>query len=143
VALQAGRIMLERMEQMVEKMQSFAFETTLSGLTYMSLIKRTKDKGYRVTFFFVYLNSVDLAIERVALRVSKGGHPIAKDIIYRRYYRGLKNMLHYAGEANAWYIYDNSGTGYELIAKCVHGIEEIINFELFETIIGNERRKKS
>jgi predicted ABC-type ATPase len=130
--------MLERIKQMIEKSQSFSFETTLSGLTYLSIIQKAKEKGYRITFFFVYLNSAALAIERVAIRVSKGGHSIPKDVIERRYYKGLRNFFRYAAEANGWYIYDNSGTGYELIAKNINNTREIINFELLQRIIGNE-----
>jgi len=84
--------MLERIEQMLEKSENFSFETTLSGLTYLGIIKKAKEKGYGITFLFVYLNSVTLAIERVALRVSKGGHSIPKDVIERRYYKGLRNF---------------------------------------------------
>lgn len=54
VAFQAGRIMLERLQQLVGENKSFSFETTLSGLTYLNFIKKAKDKGYGTTFFFVY-----------------------------------------------------------------------------------------
>jgi len=136
VAFQAGRIMLERVEQLVEENQSFSFETTLSGLAYLSFIKKAKEKGYGITFFFVYLNSEELAIERVAIRVSKGGHTIAEDVIRRRYAKGLHNFTAYAALADDWYMYDNSGAGYELVAKKVNNEEEIINFELFKIISG-------
>ena len=136
VAFHAGRIMLERLEQLTKESQSFSFETTLSGLTYLDFIKKAKEKGYGVTFFFVYLNSVNLAIERVAIRVSKGGHSIPGDVIERRYHKGLKNFSRYASEADDWYIYDNSGSEYELVAKSVNRGEKIINFELFEIITG-------
>jgi predicted ABC-type ATPase len=130
--------MLERIKQMIEKSQSFSFETTLSGLTYLDIIKKAKDKGYGITFFFVYLNSVNLAIERVAIRVSKGGHSIPKDVIERRYYKGLQNFSRYAVEADNWYIYDNSGSAYELAAKSVNKMQNIVNFELFKIITGDE-----
>ena len=81
--------MLERLEQLVKENQSFSFETTLSGLTYLNFIKKAKAKGYGTTFFFVYLNSINLAKERVALRVSKGGHSIPRDVIERRYHKGM------------------------------------------------------
>jgi predicted ABC-type ATPase len=134
VAFQAARIMLERLDQLVEENQSFSFETTLSGFTYLSFINKAKEKGYGITFFFVYLNSVELAIERVAIRVSKGGHTIPENVIRRRYDKGLHNFLMYAAVADDWYIYDNSGAGYELVAKRVNNEEEIINFELFKII---------
>lgn len=134
VSFQAGRIMLQRLEQLVEENQSFSFETTLSGLTYIEFIKKVKAKGYGITFFFVYLNSVELAKERVAIRVTKGGHSIPVDVIERRYYKGLENFKRYSKEANDWYVYDNSGKEYELVAKSIDNHEEIINFELFNLI---------
>jgi len=137
-ALQAGRIMLQRIDQMINSSQSFSIETTLSGSTYLGVIKKAREKAYRITFFFVYLNSTALAIERVAIRISKGGHSIPKDVIERRYYKGLRNFSRYAAEASSWYIYDNSGIGYELIAKNINNTREIINFELFQMITGND-----
>jgi predicted ABC-type ATPase len=127
--------MLERLEHLIKEKQSFSFyETTLSGLAYLSFIKTAKEKGYGITFFFVFLNSVNLAIERVAIRVSKGGHSIPKDVIERRYYKGLKNFAKYAAEADDWYVYDNSGREYEMVAKRVDKEEKVINFELFKII---------
>jgi len=134
VAFQAGRIMLERIEQLVQGNQSFSFETTLSGLTYLNFIKKAKAKGYGITFFFVFLNSSELAVERVAIRVSKGGHNIPVDVIKRRYVKGLKNFLKYTAQANDWYVYDNSGSEYTIVAKNVNGESKIFNFELFKII---------
>lgn len=134
VAFQAGRIMLERLEQLIEENKNFSFETTLSGITYLNFIKKAKEKGYGITLFFVFLNSVNLAKERVALRVSKGGHSIPEEVIERRYHKGLLNFSTYAKEANDWYVYDNSGSEYELVAKNIDKDEKIINFEIFKII---------
>ncbi len=134
VSFQAGRIMLERLGHLLKDFESFSFETTLSGLAYLGFIKKAKEKGYGITLFFVYLNSINLAKERVALRVSKGGHTIPGDVIERRYYKGLRNFSRYAMEADDWYIYDNSGSGYELVAKNIDRAEKIINFDLFQII---------
>lgn len=134
VAFQAGRIMLQRLEQLIEENQSFSFETTLSGVTYLNFIKKAMEKGYGITFFFVYLNSVELAKERVALRVSKGGHSIPEDVIERRYYKGLQNFSKYAAIADDWYIYENSGKSYELVASRENDEKKIINFEIFKLI---------
>ncbi len=98
------------------------------------MIKNWKKKGYKVTFFFVYLNNVELAKERVAIRVSKGGHSIPPAIIERRYYKGIQNFDYYASEAESWYVYDNSGSSFELVAKNVDGEEKIINFEIFKKL---------
>jgi predicted ABC-type ATPase len=136
VAFQAGRIMLERIEQLIAENQSFSFETTLSGLTYLGILNKAKERGFNIIFFFVYLSSVALAKERVAIRVMNGGHNIPVDVIDRRYYKGLKNFTKYSVIANDWYIYDNSGTEYRLVAKSVDGVEIIINFDLFNIIKG-------
>jgi predicted ABC-type ATPase len=138
VAFQAGRIMLERIEQLIQSNKSFSFETTLSGLSYLKLIKGAKQKGYGITFFFVYLDSVELAKNRVALRVSKGGHNIPEDVIERRYAKGLLNFSKYAVLADDWYLFDNSGSEYKLVAKSVAENKEIINFDLYKKIAGNE-----
>ncbi len=122
---------------MLEKLESFAFETTLSGLTYLDIIDKAQLKGYEVLMFFVYLDSVQLAIERVAIRVSKGGHSIPKDVIQRRYHKGINNFTRYAKKANGWYLFDNSGNDYELVAKYADGFREIINFTLFNLIDKN------
>ena len=72
----------------------------------------------------------------MAIRVSKGGHSIPEDVIRRRYLKGLNNFLRYAVEANDWYVYDNSGSEYILVAKNVSGVNKIFNFELFKMISG-------
>ena len=134
VAFQAGRIMLLRLEYLIHENKSFAFETTLSGLSYLKFIKMAKLKGYDVVFFFLWLNSAELAIQRVAARVAKGGHNIPEDVIKRRFAKGIQNFSKYAAEADDWYIYNNSGKKYELIAKNIIGKLEIFNFELFNKI---------
>jgi predicted ABC-type ATPase len=134
VAIQAGRIMLQRIETLLNERKSFAFETTLSGLSYIELIKRARDAGYKVTLFFVWLPSEEMAISRVADRVKKGGHNIPIEVIKRRYAKGIRNFVTYSQECHCWYFYDNSGPQYQLIAKYLNNEEEIINFEVFNKI---------
>ncbi len=137
VAFQAARIMLERIEQLIKSNKSFSFETTLSGLAYFKFIKTAKQRGYNITFFFVYLNNVELAKKRVVLRVSKGGHNIPEDVIERRYTKGLLNFSKYAELADDWYLFDNSAGEFELAAKKIAENKEIINFDLYKKIAGN------
>ncbi len=134
VAFQAGRIMLERLDYFIKVKKSFAFETTLSRLSYLKFIRLAKMSGFEITFFFVWLDSFELAKNRVASRVRKGGHNIPDDVIERRYLKGIANFSKYAQEADNWYLYDNSGPEYVLIAKCIEGEREIINFEVFNKI---------
>lgn len=93
VAFEAGRIMLNRINELLEQQVDFAFETTLSSLTYQHTIKRAQEKGYFVTLIFFWLESIELAKERVKIRVKQGGHSIPEDVIERRYKRGLKNYF--------------------------------------------------
>ena len=93
VAFEAGRIMLQRIEYLLSERVDFALETTLSTRSYRQTIKRAQEAGYTVNLFFVYLSSPETAIERVAQRVSNGGHDIPADVITRRYERGLLNFF--------------------------------------------------
>ncbi|HLN24642.1 MAG TPA: AAA family ATPase, partial [Patescibacteria group bacterium] len=92
-ALSAGRIMLERMEQLRSAHTAFAFETTCAGRGHAAFMRRCRDQGYRLTVLFFWLPSPELAIARVAERVRLGGHDIPPDIIRRRYAAGLRNLL--------------------------------------------------
>jgi predicted ABC-type ATPase len=112
----------------------------LSGIAYLNLIVKAKSKGFDVVLLFVYLESVELAISRVAIRVSKGGHNIPNEVVKRRYLKGVSNFSAYQSLATAWYIYDNSGTEYELVAKKVAESEEVFNFTIYKTIIGYGKR---
>lgn len=135
VVFQAGRIMLERLGQLIKEKKSFAFETTLSGLAYLKFIRLAKQKEFKIILFFVWLDSFDLAQNRVAIRVKKGGHNIPNEVIERRYWKGIRNFSKYAQETDNWYIYDNSGPEYVLIAKCIESEKEIFNFEVFNEIM--------
>ncbi|MBL7817197.1 MAG: zeta toxin family protein [Saprospiraceae bacterium] len=109
VSIEAGRIMLNRINQLLEKGEDFAFETTLSTRSYVSFIKKARNLGYKITLVFVYLKSVDLAKQRVAERVKKGGHNIETEVIERRYVAGLKNFRNlYFPICNEWIVFDNS-----------------------------------
>lgn len=93
VAFEAGRIMLHRIDELLRIGVDFAFETTLATKTYQHRVKQAQAIGYTVSLLFFWLNSVELAKERVRYRVSEGGHNIPPDVIERRYYRGLKNLF--------------------------------------------------
>lgn len=137
-AFSAGKIMLQRINELIENKKSFAFETTLSGNTYFEIIKKAKANGFIVTLFYVYLESFELAIERVAFRVSKGGHSIPPEIIKRRYFKGLQNLKRYLVLIDDWFLLDNSKSDYNIISKSLNGNIEITNFEQHNFIIGYE-----
>ncbi len=138
VEIAAARIMLTKIDENINAQTNFAFETTLSGLSYLKIIEKAKAKGFSVTLFFVYLESVAMAIERVAFRVKKGGHHIPPDVIKRRYEKGLNNFTAYADIVHEWYLFNNSGEEYVMSAKLVHERKEINNFELYKSINKDE-----
>jgi predicted ABC-type ATPase len=109
VAIEAGRLMLNRLHELSERRESFAFESTLAARSYAPWLSRLRQQGYEVHLIFVWLRSVDLAIERVAERVRRGGHHIPPQELRRRYKRGIINLFDlYMPLADAWAVYDNS-----------------------------------
>ncbi len=117
VSIQAGRIMLERIADLVKMEKSFAFETTLSTKSYYSFILKAKKSGYKIILMFLALNSSELARQRVKTRVLEGGHNIPEDVIERRYTKGLSNFFNrYQNVVDSWLLIDNSTNHFEFIA---------------------------
>jgi predicted ABC-type ATPase len=117
VAFLAGRLMLERINQHLNQKIDFAIETTLATKSYVGLVKQAQKEGYCVSLIFLWINSSELAVQRVKKRVSEGGHDIPTEVIYRRYYRGLHNFLfNFIKIVNDWVVYDNSQNPSEIIA---------------------------
>jgi predicted ABC-type ATPase len=118
VSFEAGRIMLKRIDELLQSNQNFAFETTLATKSYKSKIVEAQSKNYKVTLLFFWLQNVDLAIERVKTRVEEGGHNIEKEVIKRRYVRGIQNLFKiYLPIVDETLIFDNSFENQELIAE--------------------------
>lgn len=112
VAFRAGRVMLARLHELVEKRVSFAFESTLATRSYAPWIRRAREQGYEFHLLFLWLPSPELAVERVRERVRLGGHDVAEQVIRRRYDRGPRNFFaFYLALAETWVVYDNSGSG--------------------------------
>jgi len=129
VSIEAGRIMLERINDLLNSQENFAFETTLATKSYRSKIFLARTKGYNVTLLFFWLRNVDLAIERVRTRVIEGGHHIETDVIRRRYKNGIKNLFEiYLPIADEIMIFDNSEGKHDLIAeKTIESEIEVLN----------------
>lgn len=109
-AIRAGRLMLEEIAACVARNESFAFETTLSGLGYLRHIREWRKAGYHVSLFFLALPNAESAIARVAERVRQGGHHIPEDVIRRRFAAGRDNFdQRYQAAVDAWAQYDNAG----------------------------------
>jgi len=109
VAIEAGRLMLQRIEDLLGRDESFAIETTLATRSYTSLVQRAQATGYRVSLLFFWLRTPELALSRVAERVTKGGHNIPESILRRRYVAGIKNLFTlFMPIVDYWDIYNNS-----------------------------------
>ena len=114
--LRAGRLMLEEIDACVGAGSSFAFETTLSGLSYLRKITIWQGLGYQVKLWFLSLPNDDVAVSRVAVRVAQGGHNIPEPVIRRRFKAGLANFHErYSKVVDSWAFYDSSGIQPKLI----------------------------
>ena len=118
VAIQAGKLMLQRIEYLINGDESFSIETTLSTKSYASLVKRAHENGFNVQLLYFWLPTPEHAIARVAQRVKEGGHNIPKDVISRRYFAGLKNLFEiYIPIVDYLILVDNSKNPREIIAE--------------------------
>ena len=136
VAFEAGRIMLQRIHQLMQEKVDFAFETTLAAKTYVSLIREAKDFDYEITLVYFWLSSPEIAQKRVAERVKGGGHDISPNVIERRYYRGLHNLINlYIPVCDNWIVVDNENLIWNFIAKGSKNNKQIINTDIWNTIL--------
>jgi predicted ABC-type ATPase len=140
-SIEAGRIMLKKINEYIPQQKDFAFETTLSSRTFQNTILKSKKSGYETTLLFFWLNSVELAYERVENRVIEGGHHVPKHVIARRYYAGIKNLFDiYMQVSDYWMIFDNSQKmSSELIAEGVKTkskiVKNIAKFDCLKSLI--------
>lgn len=136
VSFEAGRIMLNRIKELLSENENFAFETTLSTRSYKHTVAKAKEKGYRVTLLFFWLQNIELAKERVKTRVAEGGHNIEPGVIERRYVKGIKNLFDiYLSIVDGALIFDNSEGQHELLAdKQADDLLNIINEEKFNLL---------
>ncbi len=132
VAFEAGRIMINRINELLVNNETFGFETTLATRSYKNKI--LKAQGYTINLLFFWLDNVELAKERVKMRVIEGGHNIPEDVIERRYLKGVKNLFEiYLSIVDRTLIFDNSFGKHLLIATNI-GKLEIYNKEKFEKL---------
>ena len=108
--IRAARLMLSMIHEYVEKGESFAFETTLSGRGYARRIPRWQQQGYRIKLFFLRLPTPEMAAARVRQRVAEGGHDVPEPVIHRRFHAGWSNFeFIYRNLVDEWALYDSSG----------------------------------
>lgn len=136
VAIEAGKLMLLRIHELLDKGETFAIETTLATKSYIHLVRQAHTCGYSVSLLFFWLRDPALAIQRVAERVQNGGHAIPQDVIKRRYVAGIQNLFNlYMNIVDSWSIYDNSTNPRRKVAIGGKSVEtEIIDCEIFKQI---------
>jgi len=118
VAIEAGRLMLHRIDELMNQRVDFAFETTLAASLHIRTITKAQALGYRVHLLFFWLESVELAQQRVQSRVNEGGHSIHVDVVNRRYKRGIVNLFQkYWNRMDRAWIIDGSKGNFNLIAE--------------------------
>lgn len=140
VAFEAGRIMLQRIEQLMRQNVDFAIETTLSTRSYVNTIRRAQQDGYTVSLYYFWIPSADMSKERVALRVSKGGHNIPPDVIERRYSRSVTNLTNlYCPVCDYFAVFNNADTIPEMIAAGgMHLETDVFDKNIWVTILNHD-----
>lgn len=135
VSIQAGRLMLSRLHELRTAGETFALETPLATRHYLRFIEEAREQGYLVRLFFFWLNSADLAVERVASRVREGGHNIPEHVIRRRYESGLTHFFHaYRHVVDSWSFVDNSNGAGEPIAESNGGDTVVLNEFIWQSL---------
>lgn len=118
VSIHAARIMLTRIKELINEKANFAFETTLTTKSYINILETAKEKNYKIILFYFWINSVELALERIADRVKNGGHDIPEEVVRRRYTRSLDNLVNlFFPITDYWFILNNSENKPKLIAE--------------------------
>lgn len=144
-SIQASRFMLLKIRHLLKREQDFAVETTLATRTLLKIVKSAQNAGYTVTLLYFWLNSPDLAVERVRARVEAGGHNIPEETVRRRYHTGIYYFFNlYAPICERWILADNSQIPFRVIAE--GSKDEVINIKdetTYQTIraISQQREK--
>ena len=132
VAIEAGKLMLERIEHLLKGNESFSIETTLATRSYVKLVERAQSLGFSVNLLFFWLSSPEAAIKRVAQRVSEGGHNIPTDTIIRRYHLGINNFYKlFKDKVDYWMLVDNTTSPRTIVADS----NNIYNLKKYDKII--------
>ena len=137
VAIQAGRLMIDRIIHLLKEGETFAFETTLATRSYVKLIQQAQKRGYFITLLFFSLASPEQAVARVAKRVSQGGHDIPTEVVHRRFKAGLENLFQlYIPIVDYWTLSDNSTVpSYKIACGWKDQRINVVDEERYETLL--------
>lgn len=134
-AIEAGRIMLKRLDELAASGKDFAFETTLASRSYVRRLKEVQTRGYKVSLIFLWLSDADLAVSRVSERVKVGGHDVPEAVIRRRYIKGLRNFFElYQSLVDSWRVYNVSSSTPQLTASGAKFEVRIVEHDLWKQI---------
>ncbi len=134
--IKAGRLVFSLINDFIKKKESFAFETTFSGKTYVNIIQQLKLTGYKIHIFYLWIPSVDLALQRIDDRVRQGGHLVPKVDVERRFERSISNFLNvYRQLADSILFFDNSTNIPRLIFEEMDSKIKIHHKTLYYTVI--------
>lgn len=136
VAIEAGRIMLKRLDELAAADASFAFESTLASRSFAPWISRLRrERGYRFHLFYLWLPDPEESVRRVARRVERGGHHVPPEVVRRRYVRGIANFLSlYRPIADSWSLHDNSSDARLIAMRQLGGPEVVLDWEGWQMV---------
>ena len=134
IRIQAGKIYYKKILEIIKTARSVAMETTLSGQNHLKVMTKFKANGYKIKLLYVFLDTPDLCIDRIKVRVSKGGHNVPDSDVIRRFRRGKENFLKLLNntDLDQWTLYYNGGDEYTVVAQGKAGYIDISNQGLYD-----------
>jgi predicted ABC-type ATPase len=135
-AFRAARLMLGEIAIYAKRRVDFGFETTLAGHSHLKLIRDLKNMGYQSHIFYLWVPRVELALDRVRVRVLRGGHDIPDAVVRRRFERSIRNFLtNYRILAKSWTLFDNAGETSKIVASEVDGKLSIMEAGYYRDLV--------
>lgn len=136
VKITAGKEYFKRLNDFFNNDKSFIIETTLSGQMLVKIIQRAKKLNYEILLIYVFVDNPQICIERIKVRVKKGGHNIPDEDVSRRYYRGKRNFYNsYKNIVDEWAVYYNGKNNFVEVFKCEDAEIEILHKTLYNKFI--------
>lgn len=147
VRIEAAAGFVERLDNALSSVDAIVIESTLSGKTLVHKIREAKNSGFQITIVFIFLESADACVDRVAERCNKGGHDVPEADIRRRFRRSLVNFWElYRNLSDHWLITNNSGrVPIDVAIGTVDtiSIRDTAQFRLFRDLMGDAKHDSS
>ena len=140
VKIQAGRLFIKEIQELIESEKDFVVEVTLAGKGFARIISQLKRAGYTVTIVFIFLKSAETSVARVRNRVSAGGHHVPTQDVIRRFYRSKHNFWYiYKDIVDKWHLFYNSAEHPQEVASGEGSEVTVINNDFFELFMRDIR----